>query len=158
MTGVNWRDAQAYVAWLAKRTGRPYRLPSEAEWEYAARAGTTTPFHFGRTISPELAIFGGNRGRTTPVGSFPANAFGLHDVHGNVWEWVEDVWHDDYRGAPVDGSAWTEGEGKDSSRIRVDRGGSWGSVPWLLRSAIRSGILPVSRYGYLGFRVARTLD
>ena len=117
---VNWEDARAYVNWLSRETGKPYRLPSEAEWEYSARAGTTGPFHFGATISTDQANYDGNyiygsgregvyRKKTVPVGSFPANGFGLHAVHGNVWEWVEDCWHASYRGAPSDGSAWVTG-------------------------------------------------
>ena len=164
---VSWHDAGEYVDWLSDKTGKRYRLLSEAEWEYAARAGTRGPFHFGETISTEQANYNGTRGldgsfagglyreRTVSVGSFPGNAFGLHDVHGNVWEWVEDCWHGSYHGAPSDGSAWTLGGDCD---IRVLRGGSWVSfTPRLLRSANRlwydSG---VRSYSY-GFRVARTL-
>jgi formylglycine-generating enzyme required for sulfatase activity/DNA-binding CsgD family transcriptional regulator len=113
---VSWYDAQAYVEWLAKQTSQPYRLPSEAEWEYACRAGTTTPFSFGDAITEKDANYGNYIGETTEVGSFPPNSWGLHDMHGNVWEWVEDVWHDSYQGAPADGSAWTEVKGSDSSR------------------------------------------
>jgi formylglycine-generating enzyme required for sulfatase activity len=166
---VNWRDAMAYCEWLAKETGQPYRLPSEAEWEYACRAGTTTPFSFGATISVVQANYDGNytygngtkgayRKQTVPVGVLPANPWGLHEMHGNVWEWVEDVWHDSYAGAPVDGSAWTDGEGKESSRVRVGRGGSWSDDPRYLRSAGRDWSLPDLRDSYRGFRVARTLD
>ncbi|MDG4602305.1 MAG: formylglycine-generating enzyme family protein [Defluviicoccus sp.] len=166
---VSWRDAVVYCEWLAKETGQPYRLPSESEWEYACRAGTTTPFSFGGTISPKQANYDGNytygggskgeyRQRTVPVGTLPANPWGLHEMHGNVWEWVADVWHDSYQGAPADGSAWTDGEGKDSSRYRVIRGGSWGHIPGFLRSAFRIWKVPVIRYFYLGFRLARTLD
>ena len=117
---VSWKDAQDYVRWLSREAGAEYRLPSESEWEYVARAGTTGPFHFGLTISTEQANYDGNythgsgrkgeyRRKTVPVGEFPPNAFGLHDVHGNVWEWVEDCWHASYDGAPSDGSAWTSG-------------------------------------------------
>jgi formylglycine-generating enzyme required for sulfatase activity len=155
---VSWHDAQAYVAWLAEATGKPYRLPSEAEWEYAARAGTTTRYAFGDAITEREANFDGSIGKTTEVGAYPANPWGLYDMHGNVWEWVEDIWHDSYQGAPADGSAWTEGEGKESSRIRVDRGGSWNYDPGDLRSAGRYWIDPGYRGLYLGFRVARTLD
>jgi formylglycine-generating enzyme required for sulfatase activity len=154
---VSWRDAQAYVAWLAKETGKPYRLPSEAEWEYACRAGTATRYAFGDEITGKKANFGGTVGTTTEVGAYPANAWGLHDMHGNVWEWVEDIWHDSYQGAPADGSAWTEGEGKNSSRDRVYRGGSWYSSPRILCSANRFGYEPGLRFIYQGFRVARTL-
>ena len=141
---VSWADAQAYVRWLSRRTGETYRLLSEAEWEYVARAGTTTPFHFGSTISTEQANYDGNfsygsgrkgryREKTVPVGRFAANRFGLHDVHGNVWEWVQDCWNASYQGAPRDGSAWERG---DCSK-RVLRGGSWLDEPWFLRSANR---------------------
>ena len=117
---VSWKDARAYVEWLSEKTGEVYRLLSESEWEYVARAGTTTPFHYGRTISTNQANYNGHvkygsgrkgefRGKTVPVGSFPPNEFGLHDVHGNVSEWVEDCWHDSYDGATSNGSAWTSG-------------------------------------------------
>ena len=149
VVGVNWHDAVAYCEWLAKETGQPYRLPSEAEWEYAARAGTTTPFSFGATISTDQANYDGNytygngrkgeyRQRTVPVGTLPVNPWGLYEMHGNVWEWVADVWHDSYQGAPVDGSAWTDGEGQNSSSRRVLRGGSWDDSPRFLRSARRN--------------------
>ena len=143
---VSWKDAQEYVRWLSRETGEEYRLLSESEWEYVARAGTTTPFHFGSTISTEQANYNGNytygsgrkgeyRRKAVSVKSFPPNDFGLHNVHGNVWEWVEDCWHESYRGAPVDGSAWTSGG--DCSR-RVLRGGSWLYSPQVLRSAAGS--------------------
>ena len=162
---VNWKEAQAYVTWLSEKTDEGYRLLSESEWEYVARAGTRTPFHYGRTISTDQANYDGNfvygsgrkgeyREKTVPVGSFPPNAFGLHDVHGNVWEWVEDCWHDSYNGAPRDGSAWTSGG--DCSK-RVVRGGSWDYAPRSLRSAHRSGLTAALRSGSDGFRVARTL-
>ena len=162
---VSWRDAKKYVEWLSAKTGKAYRLLSEAEWEYAARAGTTGPFHFGATISTDQANYDGHstygsgrkgvyRGKTVPVGSFPANGFGLHDVHGNVWEWVEDCWHENHFGAPLDGSAWTSG---GDCGDRVLRGGSWSNEPRNLRSAFRvwygAGIRDVN----IGFRVARTL-
>jgi formylglycine-generating enzyme required for sulfatase activity/uncharacterized caspase-like protein len=142
---VSWNDATKFCQKLSKKTGRDYRLPSEAEWEYACRAGTTTPFYFGETITGELANYkasetyadepkGKYRERTTPVGQFPPNAFGLYDMHGNVLEWCQDVWHSDYDGAPVDGSAWVNGG--DSSR-RVARGGSWNINPRWCRSADR---------------------
>ena len=164
---VSWRDAQAYVAWLTEATGQPYRLPSEAEWEFAARAGTTTPFSTGATISTSQANYDGNytygsgvageyRQQTLPVGSFDANPWGLLDMHGNVWEWVEDCWHDTYESAPTDGSAWLEANGGDCS-WRVLRGGSWYNFPRFLRSAIRYRNDTVIRSNNLGFRVARTL-
>ena len=163
---VSWTDAREYVAWLSRKTGKRYRLLSESEWEYVARAGTTTPFYYGSTVSTEQANYDGNytygsgrkgryRGRTEPVGSFPANAFGLYDVHGNVSEWVEDCWSDSYAGAPGDGSAWTRGW--ECSR-RVLRGGTWSNVPWSLRSANRDGRASGVRNSLVGFRVARTLD
>ena len=157
---VGWNDAQAYVVWLSRKTGEAYRLLSEAEWEYAARAGTTTRYHWGDDFGRNRANCG-SRCRdgfpnTAPVGSFAANGFGLHDMHGNVWEWVEDCWKGSYVGAPSDGSAWESG---DCSR-RVLRGGSWGSNPWALRAAFRNwGSFIFSSFndsGY-GFRVSRTL-
>ena len=162
---VSWHDAKAYVCWLSQETGKPYRLLTEAEWEYAARAGTTTLYHFGDTISPTQANYSpwhyddndewvcpGCRDQTIPVGSFRANKFGLHDMHGNVYEWVEDCWHNSYTGAPSDGSAWITG---GDCRVRVSRGGSWDNFPHLLRSATRFW----RYYGGddLGFRVAVTL-
>ena len=142
-----------------------YRLPTEAEWEYAARAGTTTPFHTGSRIVTDQANFDGNytyhgsakgtyRQKTVPVGSFAANSFGLHDMHGNVWEWVEDCYRDSYAGAPTDGSAWTSG----GCSSRVLRGGSWITVPGYLRSAYRGWFTPDARVGNDGFRVSRTLS
>jgi formylglycine-generating enzyme required for sulfatase activity len=149
---VSWNDAKEYVAWLSRKTGKTYRLLSEAEWEYAARAGTTTRYAFGDTISESQAQF--SAGKTVEVGSFPPNRFGLHDMHGNVWEWVEDSWHSDYNGAPLDGSMWTGG----NMSLRVLRGGSWLYIdPGSLRSAIRSRYRPGIRDSVVGFRVARTL-
>jgi formylglycine-generating enzyme required for sulfatase activity len=162
---VSWNDAKEYVAWLAKKTGRTYRLLSEAEWEYVARAGTTTPFSTGRTITTDQANFNGNstyggsakgvnRGKTIEVGSLnKPNAFGLHDMHGNVWEWVEDCYEDTYAGAASDGRAVAD----TPSCSRVLRGGSWYSNPQYLRSAFRLRFSPVDRDNFLGFRVARTL-
>ena len=155
---VSWEDAQAYVAWLSRKTGEAYRLLSEAEWEYAARAGTTTRYHWRDDIGWNRANCDGCGNRwdargTVPVGSFPANAFGLYDVHGNVWEWVEDCWNGSYAGAPTDGSAWTSG----NCDRRVLRGGSWYDDPRNLRAALRDWYGTVNRYDYLGFRVARTL-
>ena len=162
---VSWQDAQAYLRWLSAKTGEDYRLPSEAEWEYAARAGTTGPFHFGRAISPELANYGGNaahgpgakgawRERTAPVGSYPPNAFDLHDAHGNVSEWVQDCWNRSHAGAPSDGSARLDGD----CSLRVLRGGSWYVKARFLRSAYRIWNAPDFRLRFLiGFRVARPL-
>ncbi|MGH8476017.1 MAG: formylglycine-generating enzyme family protein [Methylococcales bacterium] len=160
---VSWHDAKAYCEWLGQETGKNYRLPTEAEWEYACRAGTPTPFYFGDTISTEQtnynAIYvykGGVQGeyrkKTLAVGPFPPNQFGLYDMHGNVWEWCEDPWHDNYEGAPSDGSAWIGG---NDSSPRVLRGGSWGDVPGWVRSAVRAGFTPGNRYGSLGFRLSR---
>ena len=162
---MSWEDARAYVGWLSRKTGRGYRLLSESEWEYAARAGATAPFHYGGTISTEQANYDGRyvygtgrkgeyRGRTMLVGSFPANEFGLHDVHGNVWEWVEDCWHGDYKRAPGDGRAWTSG-GECSARVL--RGGSWNNLPRDLRSVFRGRGPTAYRDDDYGFRVARTL-
>lgn len=164
---VSWHDAQRYVQWLNARVGgHAYRLLSEAEWEYAARAGTTTPFNFGSTISPAQANYNGTyaygdgakgefRRRTTPVGSFTPNAFGLFDMHGNVWEWVEDCYSASYAGLAKDGSANTT----IGCANRVLRGGSWSSYPQHLRSAYRFLTNTVSRFDNwgVGFRVARTL-
>ena len=153
---VSWDDAKAYVKWLSGKTGKQYRLLSESEWEYVARAGTTTAYHTGRTISVSQANYDGNNYGTVPVGEFAPNGFGLYDVHGNVWEWVEDCWHDTYVGAPSDGSAWTSG---GNCRYRVLRGGSWYNDPQTLRSAYRNWNSTGYRYFItIGFRVARTLD
>ena len=155
---VSWEDARAYVDWLSRRTGEEYRLLSEAEWEYAARAGTTTRYHWGDDIGRNRVncVDCGSRwdgGRTAPVGSFAANAFGLHDMHGNVWEWVEDCWNRSYAGAPSDGSSWESGE----CGLRVLRGGSWSSNPRNLRAANRNWSGTGVRGYFVGFRVARTL-
>ena len=143
---VSWYEAVEFCERLSKLTQRNYRLPSEAEWEYACRAGTTTPFYFGNTITPELVNYDGQyvygnaqkgeyREETTPVGQFYPNAFGLYDMHGNVWEWCLDTWHNSYDGAPTDGSAWETG-GHSTTRVR--RGGSWYINPWRCRSALRN--------------------
>ena len=159
---VSWNEAVEFCARLRVQTGRHYRLPSEAEWEYACRAGTTTPFAFGQSINPDIVNYDGNhpyananegiyRQQTTEVGSLPyANNFGLADMHGNVREWVEDIWHDNYEGAPTDGSAWLTG---GDSTFRVLRGGSWYSYGDSCRSAVRLNRTPDTRDYYLGFRV-----
>ncbi|MGO9545162.1 MAG: formylglycine-generating enzyme family protein [Rhodomicrobium sp.] len=157
VTNVSWDDAKAYVSWLTKKTGKTYRLPGEAEREYVTRAGTTTPFWWGSSISAGHVNYTGNylfgRGKTVPVDSFKPNPWGLYQVHGNVSEWVEDCWHDSYKGAPQDGSAFTAGECK----TRVLRGGSWKLDPRYLRAASRYQDFRVSRFYDYGFRVARTL-
>jgi len=162
---VSWDDAQAYIAWLNRKTGQRYRLPSEAEWEYAARAGTTTRFSTGDCITTDQANYDGNyppqgcakgeyRAKTLPVASFAANPFGLYDMHGNVWEWTQDCWNDSYNGAPTDGSAW---EGGDCSR-RALRGGLWINYGWVARSAARSDYPRGYRGGGgLGFRLSRSV-
>ncbi len=167
---VSWNNAVDFCKKLSQKTGRTYRLPSEAEWEYACRAGTTTPFNFGETITGELANYDASRTyaleakglfreETTPVGQFAPNGFGLYDMHGNVWEWCQDTWHKNYNGAPTDGSAWIDND----NSYRVLRGGSWHSNPENCRSASRNYSL--SRDGIsndYGFRVVcavgRTLN
>ena len=176
---VSWEDTRGYVAWLSEQTGEAYRLPSEAEWEYAARAGTETAWYWGedpgeqcrhangfdRELAEELSAQDERIGvvpascadgyeGVAPVGSFQPNAFGLHDVSGNVWEWTDDCWNESYSGAPADGSAWTRGY----CIPRVVRGGSWNNPPGLLRSAFRDGIPREDRGFNIGFRVARTMN
>ena len=146
---VNWEDARAYADWLSATTGGEYRLLSESEWEYAARAGTQTAYYSGPTITTDLANFDGDQ--TAPVGSYSSNGFGLHDMHGNVQEWVEDCWNADYRGAPSDGTAWTVGD----CTQRVLRGGSWFFSAGVARSASRAA-WPAERDEDQGFRVARS--
>jgi formylglycine-generating enzyme required for sulfatase activity len=169
---VDWSDAVEFCERLSRYTNRPYRLPSEAEWEYACRAGTITPFYFGETIATDLANYRGTdneeykwsgsygrgpkgiyREETTDVGSFGvANAFGLYDMHGNLWEWCADHWHENYEGASTDGSAWLNEDDNDN-RSRVLRGGSWYSYPDNCRSASRyDGSLDDDLYN-IGFRV-----
>jgi formylglycine-generating enzyme required for sulfatase activity len=163
---VSWDDAVEFCRKLSARTGREYRLPSEAEWEYAARAGTTTPFAFGETITPEVVNYDSNypyasaakgayRQKTVPGGSLGvANAFGLYDMHGNVWEWCQDWYHDSYAAiagdAPTDGSAWPSG---GEQKVRVLRGGSWFNDADFARSAYRGRSTPDFRFSYGGFRV-----
>ena len=155
---VNWYDAVEFCQRLSKQTGREYRLPSEAEWEYACRAGTTTPFHFGETITGQLANYyasatyadepkGKKLGETRPVGSFFPNAFGLYDMHGNVCEWCQDDSRNNY--APTNGSAWLSG----NSSMKVVRGGSWDDLPGDCRSASRYEFNPTNRDMNIGFRV-----
>jgi formylglycine-generating enzyme required for sulfatase activity len=158
---VSWNDAVEFCSKLSQKTGRKYRLPSEAEWEYACRAGTTTPFHFGETITSDLANYDGSstyasepkgnyHQQTTDVGSFQvANAFGLYDMHGNVWEWCQDGWHNDYKGAPTDGSAWSS----QSSDTKLLRGGSWLNNPDYCRSAFRYNSYLDDDSSNIGFRV-----
>lgn len=161
---VNWDDAEAYVAWLSHKTGKHYRLLSEAEWEYMARAATTTPYWWGSSFSTNQANYNGNRTygdqptgenrqKTLPVASFSPNPWGFYQVHGNSYDWVEDCFHDDYFGAPVDGSAWTT----ENCKRHVVRGGAWTSAPWVLRSAFRGWFPPNFRSSNHGFRLARTL-
>jgi formylglycine-generating enzyme required for sulfatase activity len=148
---VSWEEAEAYVGWLSQRTGKTYRLLSEAEWEYCCRAGTTTQHDFGDQIVASRAQLQARQ--TAEVGTFAPNAWGLYDMRGNVWEWCADNWHDDYKGAPQDGSAW----GGDDVSLRVLRGGSWRKFSGDLQSADRLKLHPDSRDGHVGFRVARTL-
>lgn len=161
---VNWDDAKAYVTWLSKKTGKEYQLLSEGEREYVTRAGTTTPFWWGETVTTDQANYNGNylydggakgeyRKKTLPVKSLQPNPWGLYQVHGNVWEWVEDCSNDNYEGAPADGSAWLEG----NCALRVQRGGSWDGVPWNVRSARRAMDNRGNRYDNVGFRCARVL-
>ncbi len=168
---VSWENATAYAAWLAAETGEHYRLLTEAEWEYAARSGSAKKFHFGDDAS-QLCRYGNHADastdyewsntdcsdgvgkRTSVVGRYAPNAFGLYDIHGNVWEWVQDCWNDHYRRAPKDGSSWLEG---DCSK-RVLRGGAWGYEPESLRSAFRTSLNARQRSSDIGFRVARVLS
>lgn len=178
---ISWFEAVEFCDRLSAHTGRPYRLPSEAEWEYACRAGTTTPFHLGETITTDLANYNGTDGRngkpsgsygsgpkgsyrqtTTPVNEFGiANSFGLCDMHGNVREWCQDDWHDSYKGAPIDGSVWTNTSDelrsyKDVSQrrsLRVIRGGSWRHNPGSCRSAYRDGDVADGSFNSFGLRV-----
>ena len=157
VTNVNWDDCVEFCKRLSKLTVREYRLPSEAQWEYSCRAGTTTPFYFGETITTNLANYNGEyvfasepkdqyRKETTSVGQFPPNAFGLYDMHGNVWEWCADDWHSNYNGAPSDGSAWIRNDGVTT---KIIRGGSYNYFPRYCRSAFRYGDLaPDSSNGF----------
>jgi formylglycine-generating enzyme required for sulfatase activity len=160
---ISWHDALDFCTKLSQQTGRTYTLPSEAQWEYACRAGTNTAFYFGATITPELANYNGdypyqgaspgeNRAQATPVGSFPPNMFGLYDLHGNVWEWCLDAYQPNYQGAPTDGSAWGENS-TDPDLKRVMRGGAWDYVARGCRSAVRCSLAPQNRTAGCGFRV-----
>ena len=164
---VSWKDAIEFCKRLSKRTGQNYSLPSDAQWEYACRAGSATSFHFGEAISPELANYSGDeiyghgpkgkyRGQTTPVGMFPANAWGLEDMHGNVWEWCLNQWHPNYEGAPIDGSAWVDADTKRADVDKDDRfvcgllrGGCWSDRSRNCRSAYRNHPRP----GFVGLSV-----
>ena len=160
---VSWNDAQEFCKRLSAKTGQVYRLPSEAEWEYACRARTTTPFYCGETITTDLANYCGEhtyrqeskglyRHETLDVGSLTPNAFGLYDMHGNLWEWCADAWHENYVGAPTDGRAWDTG----GASQRVVRGGSWHEPPDLCRSATRLKFDPSEPDDLVGFRVVLT--
>ncbi|MGD1701155.1 SUMF1/EgtB/PvdO family nonheme iron enzyme [Dapis sp. BLCC M229] len=163
---VSWNDATEFCQKLSEITGKKYSLPSESQWEYACRAGTTTPFYFGETITSELVNYDGNypygdapkgiyREKTTDVGIFPPNPFGLYDMHGNVWEWCADNWHDNYEGAPTDGSAWETGG--DSNR-RLLRGGSWVNYSWFCRCARRYNYFADFFYIFWGFRIVSSIS
>ena len=158
---VSWNGAVEFCEKLSQKTGKKYRLPSEAEWEYACRAGTTTPFYFGESITPDLVNYNGNyayasapkgkyRQQTTDVGTFPPNAFGLYDMHGNVWEWCQDDYKENYIDAPTDGSASTN----QSASSKLLRGGSWYFNPVYCRSAYRLGRNADRLNINIGFRVA----
>ncbi|MGA1797237.1 formylglycine-generating enzyme family protein [Sphingomonas sp. 4RDLI-65] len=151
---VDFANANAFVAWLKAKTGQPYRLLSEAEWEHAGRAGTTGWWYFGNAITPDNANYAKNRDRTAPVGSYPPNAFGLYDMTGNTAQWVQDCYHNGYEGAPADGSPWL----KDADcAVRNVRGGGWDLQAWSVRIAQRIGDPIAIKNTHLGFRVARDL-
>jgi formylglycine-generating enzyme required for sulfatase activity len=163
---VSWKDAQLFCARLSKKTGKSCRLPSEAQWEYACRAGTRTPFFCGETITTEQANYVGEhtylqeskgiyRHTTTPVGSFLPNPFGLYDMSGNLWEWCADAWHENYQGAPVTSSIW---DSSDPSTLRVARGGSWHEIPNHCRSAVRVKFDPDKGDEQVGFRITLSLE
>lgn len=165
VTNVDWHNARAYAEWLSRKSGKPYRLLSEAEWEYAARAGSTTAFAGGGTLTSDQANFdastatslnpeGPARLRTVPVGSFPPNAFGLHDMHGNLWEWTDDCWRDEYASASEDSLAWTAG----NCGGRVLRGGSWEDYIGDIRAAARVASGSDERSRADGIRIARDID
>jgi len=160
IVNVSWEDASAFCSWLARQTSTAFRLPTEAEWEYACRAGSATTFSSGHELTPSDANYLYSetgerigRGERTPGGTYPANVFGICDLHGNVCEWVQDSWHDSYFGAPRDGSPWVD----SSSNRRVIRGGAWDYMPRLLRSAWRDALPQGGQRDNLGFRLALTL-
>lgn len=160
---VDYNDVKVYIDWLARKTNKPYRMLSESEWEYAARAGSTGPFPFPfdeedqYTINKHANTYGDEDGYAyvSPVDAFPPNPFGFYDMHGNVWEWVADCWHDSYVGAPTDGSAWMESDGKCESR--QIRGNDWIEPPIFSRSGNRNDRPPSVRGDWIGFRVARPI-
>ncbi len=158
---VSWQDAVEYAKWLSLQSGKPYRLPTEAEWEYAARAGNPTAYWWGKDWVRGMANCSGSGcgsqwgKKTAPVGSFKPNPFGLYDTAGNVWEWVEECWHDNYSGAPTDGSAWTSG---GNCARRVIRGGSWENTPRNLRSSKRGRYYPENRDYFIGFRLVQEFE
>ncbi|WP_309740686.1 formylglycine-generating enzyme family protein [Chamaesiphon sp. OTE_20_metabat_361] len=165
---ISWHDAREFCTKLSQKTVREYTLPSEAQWEYACRAGTDTAFYFGDIITPELVNYNGNypyngapvgenRGEATPVGIFPPNAFGLYDMHGSVWEWCLDGYQASYQGAPTDGTAWVA-DRSDANIKRVMRGGSWDYVARGCRSAVRCSLAPEIRIGGCGLRVVLDTD
>ena len=146
---VSWDEAEEFCQRLSKQIGKEYRLPTEAEWEYACRAGTTTKYYFGDDITGKLANYGRNIGETTAVGKYSPNAFGLYDMHGLVWEWSQDDWHGNYEGAPNDGSVWLLGK----SSKKVVRGGSWDTIPNDCRSAFRHYLTRDDRFDVIGLRI-----
>src|SRR5574341_394347 len=159
---VSWQEAGRFCERLSRTTGRAYHLPSEAQWEYACRAGTSTPFYFGETLTTDVANYNGEftfrsepkgvyRHETTEVGCFPPNAMGMFDLHGNIWEWCSDAWHDNYEGAPTDERAW---ELKGDAALRVARGGCWHDTPDVCRSAARLKMAANEGDDIVGFRVA----
>jgi formylglycine-generating enzyme required for sulfatase activity len=149
---VSWEDAVAYTDWLSEQTGHTYRLPSEAQWEYVARAGTETDYWWGNEIDKEKANYDLNIGKTSPVDSFKPNPYGLYDTVGNVWEWCADSWHKNYKGAPTDGSVW-EKDGDNS--LRVVLGGAWFNKPRNVRVSYRYGWWRDARVDFGGFRPAK---
>ena len=154
VVNVSWDDAQAHARWLSRKTGKAYRLLTEAEWEYVARAGTRTRYPWGNGVDGSRARYASRDG-TVPVGSYAPNDFGVHDTAGNVWEWVADCWQKDYAGAPATGAART---GDDDCGPRPRRGGSWRSIAGVVRSAVRYWSTRDHRTDAIGYRLARNLD